>query len=281
VRKNKREIQISERELRQATADLDDFHRETFPAFQRSLEDWAEDARNGIRRTTERVASRRTFLMGAGAAAGGALLLASGAGTAAAATRGRAATAAGSSGGLLTANATTFSGDTEVAATAASLENLAVAAYSMGLQAATAGKLGAVPPAVANFATTAMTQHKAHAGAFNAVVTAAGKSAVTEPDPAVLPSVTAAFAKVTDIPGLAMLALELENVAANTYMSDLGKKITTPRLVGALATIQPVERQHVAILNFVLGQYPVPQTFQSVNVPAGDGARPPTDINQS
>jgi Ferritin-like domain len=275
-------MQISERELRQATADLTDFHNETFPAFQQSLEAWAEDARNGVRRATATVATRRTFLLGAGAAAGGALLLASGAGTAAAATRGRrAATAAGSSGGLLTANTTTYSGDTEVAATAASLENLAVAAYSMGLQAATAGKLGAVPPAVATFATTAMTQHKAHAGAFNAVVTASGKSAITEPDPAVLPSVTAAFNKVTDIPGLAMLALELENVAANTYMSDLGKKITTSRLVGALATIQPVERQHVAILNFVLGTYPVPQTFQSVNVPAGDGARPSTDINQS
>ena len=76
-----------------------------------------------------------------------------------------------------------------------------------------------------------------------------------------------------------MLALGLENVAANTYMSDLGKKMTNYRLVGALATIRPVERQHVAILNFVLGQYPVPQPFES-HSSGRDGARPPSDISQ-
>ena len=41
-----------------------------------------------------------------------------------------------------------------MAAVAASLENLAVFAYTSGLSAATAGKLGTVPPAVATFATT-------------------------------------------------------------------------------------------------------------------------------
>ena len=50
-----------------------------------------------------------------------------------------------------------------MAAVAASLENLAVFAYTAGLSAATAGKLGTVPPAVATFATTVKGQHQQHA----------------------------------------------------------------------------------------------------------------------
>ena len=48
-----------------------------------------------------------------------------------------------------------YKGDLAVAAVAASLENLAVYAYNAGLTAAAANKLGAVPAAVGNFATTA------------------------------------------------------------------------------------------------------------------------------
>lgn len=267
-------MQISEAELRQATADLDDFHNETFPTFQASLTTWADEARAHAQRISSKMASRRTFLMGSGALVGGLALAACGSSKKSSSTTtssGSNTTAAGGAGA--------YSGDAEVAATAASLENLAVAAYTMGLTAATAGKLGKVPPAVATFATTAKAQHAAHAGAFNAVVTAAGKPMVTKPDPAVLPAVTTAFGKVTDVTGLAKLALELENVAANTYLSDLGMDLKSSQLIGALATIQPVERMHVSILYFVLGQYPVPETFQTANVPSGDGARPATDIN--
>ena len=53
---------------------------------------------------------------------------------------------------------------------AASLENLAVFAYTAGLSAATAGKLGSVPPAVATFATTVKGQHQQHADAWNGVL---------------------------------------------------------------------------------------------------------------
>ena len=59
---------------------------------------------------------------------------------------------------------------------AASLENLAVYAYSAGLSAAAAGKLGAVPPAVAAFATTVKGQHQQHAAAWNAVLRSQGKA---------------------------------------------------------------------------------------------------------
>ncbi|PZS19631.1 MAG: hypothetical protein DLM54_06630 [Acidimicrobiales bacterium] len=267
-------MQISEGELQRATADLDEFHNETFPSFQQSLTTWADEARAHTQRISSKVASRRTFLMGSGVVVGGVALAACGSSK-------KSSSTTTTSGGSSTTGAAggAFSGDAEVAATAASLENLAVAAYTMGLAAATAGKLGAVPPAVATFAMTAKAQHTAHAGAFNAVVTAAGKPMVTKPDPAVLPAVQTAFGKVTNVTGLAMLALELENEAANTYLSDLGMDLKSSQLIGALATIQPVERMHVSILYFVLGQYPVPETFQMANIPSGDAARPPTDIN--
>lgn len=279
MRNHEREpLAITEAELRRATGELDEFHNETFPAFERSLGNWADETRAVKARLTDRRASRRTFLLGGGAVVLGSAALAACGGSShkpsSAATPGSSApTSSGAAGQL--------SGDAEVAGTAASLENLAVAAYSMGIQAATANKLGAVPPAVVTFAKTAMAQHKAHAMAFNSVLTAANQAAITKPDPALLPTVTAAFAKVTDVTGLAMLALELENVAANTYMSDLGMDLKSSQLIGALATIQPVERQHVAILYFVLGQYPVPETFESPTVPSGDPARPPSDINAS
>ncbi len=265
-------MQISEAELRRATADLDDFHNESFPAFQQSLATWADQARDHAQRITAQVASRRTFLLGSGAAVGGLALAACGSSKKSAST-----TTTGSS--TSSGPAGPYSGDAEVAATAASLENLAVAAYTMGLQAAAANKLGKVPPAVATFATTARAQHTAHVGAFNSVVTAAGKPAVTKADPAILSTVTAAFNQVKDVTGLAKLALELENTAANTYLNDLGMDLKSSQLIGALATIQPVERMHVAILNFVLGQYPVPDTFETAMAGAPGGARPATDIN--
>ena len=125
---------------------------------------------DGMRGGTVRPTSRRTFLMGAGAAvAGGAALMAVGA------TPGLAAAATQAESRLHVADAAAFppasyKGDLAVAAVAASLENLAVFAYKSGLAAATAGKLGSVPPAIGTFATTALSQHTQHAAAWNAVL---------------------------------------------------------------------------------------------------------------
>ena len=46
----------------------------------------------------------------------------------------------------------------------------------------------------------------------------------------------------------------------------------SPAGIKTAATIQPVELQHAAILNFLLGQYPVPTRFATT-----DGARTLTD----
>jgi hypothetical protein len=152
-----------------------------------------------------------------------------------------------------------LTGDLAVAAVAASLENLAVFAYSAGLAAATAGKLGPVPPAVATFATTVKGQHTQHAAAWNGVLKGAGKAAVTVTNPKLTPTVQADFGKVTDIAGLAELAITLETIAAQTYQAETSM-LKSSAAIGLSSSIQPVEMQHIAILYYVLGMYPGAQS---------------------
>jgi len=62
------------------------------------------------------------------------------------------------------------------------------------------------------------------------------------------------------VPGLAQLALGLENVTAATYVAAIDV-VKNPAGIKTAASIQPVELQHAAILYFLLGQYPVPDSF--------------------
>jgi hypothetical protein len=259
-RNRKQQIAISETELVGMTHDLEDAHHESLPSMRESLTEWSDsdDIRAGFDHLVSTAASRRAFLFGGGAVIGGVALASSGfgGGLAAAATRRGLSVPAG----VPAQNAQKLTGDLAVVALAASLENLAVATYQAGIDAATKGSLGEVPPAVVTFAQTAQSQHKDHAAAWNGVLTGAGKKAVSGVDLTVKKSVDQAFAKVKDVPGLAMLALDLENGAAATYLAAISA-VKTPAGIKTAATIQPVEMQHAAILNFVLGEYPVPDAF--------------------
>ncbi len=251
--RNPEVMAISEHELTIMTRDLDQIHNDVgMPAMNRAIGEWTERSRT----------TRRGFLIGAGALAGGAVLAACSSGSSSP------TTTRGSSGASVSDKLT---GDLAVAALAASLENLAVAAYGDVLTAAGAGKLGTVPPAVANFATTVKAQHTQHAQAWNSAIVASGHSAITTPDPVLTPVITADFAKVTDVTGAAKLALMLEEVAAATYQSAISA-VKANSSIKVAASIQPVEMQHAAILNFVLGQYPVPNAFSPLS-----NARPLTD----
>ena len=180
--------------------------------------EWVDSLKDAGQGVGRKVQTRRTFLLGAaGIGAGGALLAACGSSSTAAApptsvtvptARAMPAAASGS-----------LTGDLAVAAMAASLENLGVYAYKAALAAAAAGKLGKVPPAVATFAQTAMSQHQDHAQAWNSALTAAGKPAVTATDPALTPTVNLKFGQVTNVTQLAQLALLIENIAAQTYQA--------------------------------------------------------------
>ena len=157
--------------------------------------------------------------------------------------------------------------DLKVAKLAASLEVLAVGTYKAALDSATAGKLGTVPAAVGEFVTKAMSQHQAHLDAWNKVLTGAGETAVTEPNATLKPTVDAAFGKVTDVTGAAMLALQLEEIAAATY-NNAQSVLTDKDAIKLAGSIQIIDAQHAAILHFVLGDYPVPDVFAKVDMAA-------------
>ena len=262
-------MQISEGELSALTEDMEDLHRDTLPAMKESISEWTElnrQLRSGAERVRATATSRRTFLLAAGAVVG--------AGALAACSKSSSLTTAGTTGSGATPTSgagQSLTGDLAVAALAASLENVAVAAYQAGLDAAGAGRLS-VPSAVATFAKTAQQHHRDHAAAWNSILTGAGKQTVTGVDMTVNTAVVQPqFAAVKDVVGLAKLALELENVAAATYLSGIGV-ITDNGALKIAASIQPVEMQHAAILNLVLGSYPIPDSFAKT-----DGARSTSD----
>lgn len=255
---------MNERELRAMTAQMNEMHEETFPRLRESLSDFGSGLRRRMRE--DGGASRRAFLLGGGTLVGAVALAACGSGG------NDSSPAASSSATTGTTPSPSAGGDLSALATNASLENLAVFAYGAALMDAPKGKFGPkVPAAVAEFAKHAKEQHQAHADAFNAALKNAGGQPFTKPDPALAGPITEMYGKVKDLAGLATLALTLENTAAATYTKQMGE-LTSADGIAAVATIAPVERQHAAVLSYILGEYPVPDTF----VPLTD-ARPSTD----
>jgi hypothetical protein len=275
---------ITEAELASMTRDMDQMHRDqALPSLRTAIGDWVQSFRDAGTRRPPRVSSRRTFLLGAvGAGAAGTLAAACGSAARTSGTVKRSEPLASSS---RTGSSPGLAGDLAVAAMAASLENLGVYAYNAGLQAAQAGRLGSVPPVLSTFAKTAMSQHQDHAKAWNAALTAAGMKPVTTTDPALTPTVNQKFSQVTDLPGLAELALLIENIAAQTYQSAI-PLLSASSSVSVAASIQPVEMQHAAILYYVLGRYPGIQGSQENAYASGSPlafnpttlARPATDL---
>lgn len=257
------EMAISEHELRFMTSELDMMHKETFPAVHHALDEWSAN----LAALTRKSAGRRSFLMGLGSVAAiGTLAACSGSKSG-----GSAATHSATSSGSAVAGPI-YIGDLKVVALAAALENLAVTAYQGALTRASKGELGTVPPAVATFITTAMAQHKDHSEAWNGVLRKAGKPTVSGAPLSITQDQVTMLNAAKSVPDVAELALNLETAAAETYtfatanVSDAGGIMTA-------ATIQPVEAMHAAILNFVLGRYPVPASFIGV-----DKAVPPSAL---
>jgi len=165
-------------------------------------------------------------------------------------------------------------GDLDIAAVAASLEQLAVDTYGAALDAAGSGALGEVPPAVGEFVTVVGQQHQEHLDAWNGVLTASGRAAVSAPPADLAASVNAQFGMVKDAAGAAQLALQLEQVAAATYLDAIGK-LQSPDAIMLAGSIQPIDRQHISVLLFALGMYPVPEVFATTAMAySGSGPMP-------
>lgn len=233
------EMQIGESELRSLTTQLDEMHSESML-----------DVRRSMKGLSDRLASRRGFLLGGVGVVGMATLAACGSSSSGASPVTSSTTDSGASGSK-------YTGDLKVVALAAALENLAVAGYGLALSNAGKGKYGKVPPAVAEFVVTAQKQHKDHAGAWNGVLKQAGLNPITGTPLTIASGAVAALKAAKTVPDVARVALNLENAAAETYVFATANVMDMGGIATA-ASIAPVEAMHAAILSFVLGEYPVP-----------------------
>lgn len=137
--------------------------------------------------------------------------------------------------------------DVMVLQTASSLENLAVATYdaALGLDFIKNGNA-----TVKTFAETTMKQHDEHGDAFKAATKKLGGTQQDDPNPKYLKVVTDATPGLTDAAKVVELAMALEQVATQTYVSNLSlmRDNTSKEL---MASVMGVESQHLAVLRAV------------------------------
>ena len=140
---------------------------------------------------------------------------------------------------------------------AAGLESLAVDTYTTVGRMATDGKLGAaIPPAIATLVATATGHHQQALISWNKLLTTAGRSEVTAPKEPLRTAVDAAIARLTDIPGVARLALRLEDYASQIYLAAI-PTLSSADLIRLAAEIAVVSHQRQAVLRYLLGLNPV------------------------
>jgi hypothetical protein len=142
--------------------------------------------------------------------------------------------------------------DIQILQTAASIESLAIATYKTALTLPYIGG-SAANPVVKKFAQVTMSQHTQHREAFNSATAKLGGKTQNKPDPAFVPVVNKAVAGLSGASaaegaaGVVALALELENVAAETYINDT-VQLKNQNAKNITASIMGVEAQHVAVL---------------------------------
>jgi hypothetical protein len=134
----------------------------------------------------------------------------------------------------------------QILQTAASLENLAVATYEAALglpffdQNAT----------IVAFAQTTMTQHAAHADAFNSLTETLGGQPQLDPNPVFNQVVQDALPTLTGYAPVVDLAATLETVATQTYVENV-MTLDDTDAKELMASIMGVEAQHLATLRAV------------------------------
>lgn len=136
--------------------------------------------------------------------------------------------------------------DIQIFQTASSLENLAVATYDAAL-----GLPFIQDNAVVKaFAETTMQQHFEHGAAFKGQTEDLGGQRQDAPNPKYAPIVEQAKPGLTDAAAVVALAATLEEVATDTYLSNL-TLLTTGDLRRLMASVMGVESQHLATLRAV------------------------------
>lgn len=137
--------------------------------------------------------------------------------------------------------------DIQMLNTASSLENLAVATYTaaLGLDFIKNGN-----KTVVAFAQTTMKQHAEHSAAFNAQAKTLGGKEQSAPNPKFLAVVEQAKPNLKGPLDVVGLAAALEEVAADTYLTNL-TNFTDTKSKEVMGSVLGVEVQHLAVLKAV------------------------------
>lgn len=211
------------------------------------------------------VPTRRQFLRIGGATVAGAALLVACSDDDESATSTAVSTTAATTPPTTGASAT--ADDLVLLRTAQSIEVLAIDAYQAAIDSGLV-----TTPAIVDAATLFQDQHRDHAGALSATTSGLGGTPYDQANPYLQEQVVGpALAAVTDELSVVRLALDLEDVAAQTY-ALAGGVLSTPVLRQTIMSIGGVEARHAAVLRGVVdgaGPPQVPSVFMST-----EGAAP-------
>jgi hypothetical protein len=265
--------------IRREARDSDVAHRSSMHPFANALTRFFDNESRSADDTSAAVLgglSRRSlFRIGGVTLAGGALLAACGSDSASGTTAPASNTGTMAPGttmmpGTTMAPGTTMtamSADVIILRTASSIEELAVAAYQLAIDSGLV-----TTAAVGDAAKLFQSHHMEHSQLFQAATKQAGGTPFTMANPAVLAAIQPMIDALKDESGVLMLALDLENAAAQTYQSNVGT-VTDLTLNKALMSVGGVEARHAAVLAGVLAMDPVPRSFGGAEkaIAAGTG----------
>jgi hypothetical protein len=105
-----------------------------------------------------------------------------------------------------------------------------------------------------------MTHHEEHGRLWQDVLRKSDRPAVTRANPQLAPVVDRRLDVVADLADVNNLALDLESVAADTYLRSL-TEATSVDTARAAARIGIIEQQHQAFLLLALANYPAPDSL--------------------
>ena len=146
-----------------------------------------------------------------------------------------------------------YVGDQRGIALCAALSALAASLYSGAVLAASDGRLGQVPGVVTAFLSGAGAQHTEHAAAWNALLTAAGRPAVTGTPLSVETERRATLGRAAAPTDLLSVAVDVEASVGATVLARAGE-FTDTGAAALAATLAPVAAMHGATAAFLLGR---------------------------
>jgi hypothetical protein len=146
-----------------------------------------------------------------------------------------------------------YVGEERGIALCAALSALAASLYSGAVLAATDGRLGQVPGVVTAFLSGAGAQHTEHAAAWNALLTAAGRPAVTGTPLTVETERRATLGRAAAPTDLLAVAVDVEASVGATVLARAGE-FTDTGAAALAATLAPVAAMHGATAAFLLGR---------------------------